>query len=296
MENTPNNNAPKAAQPQQARQPKARATANNLQEQNRQNAQQPRRKHFFRRRPQQNNRNGGMQSRPSGRPMRKTSPTQKMVSSISGLIGKSLSVIIPWIILSTLVFSAGAYFIFNAAVEAHPMPFWYTALLCLFIFGVYGLFGLLFGITMAMLYSLKIFSESFGSVIKEAVNRVKSSIESKLDNISETLSQNDIASVVKQTFAELSYNVRKYSAPTAAGFFAVAALAGVLFVARKAFLKSISSVKNRAEFFAVLSARVTLVLAVILNLALFSRVAVAVGYLIGLIAILSQVIAFTLIK
>lgn len=295
MENTPNNNAPKAAQTQQARQPKARPNANNAQEQNRQNAQQPKRKHFFRRRPQQNNRNG-MQSRPSGRPMRKTSPTQKMVSSISGLIGKSLKVIIPWIILSTLVFSAGAYFIFNAAIEAHPMPFWYTALLCLFIFGVYGLFGLLFGITMAMLYSVKIFSESFGLVIKETVNRVKSSIESKLDNISETLSQNDIASVVKQTFAELSYNVRKYAAPTAAGFFAVAALAGILFVARKAFLKSISNVKNRAEFFAVLSARVTLALAVILNLALFSRVAVAVGYLIGLIAILSQIIAFTLIK
>ncbi len=294
MENTPNNNASKAAPAQQARQLKARPNANNTQEKNRQNAQQPRRKHFFRRRPQSSR--NGVQNRPLGRPMRKTSPTQKMVSSISGLIGKSLKVIIPWIILSTLVFSAGAYFIFNAAVEAHPMPFWYTALLCLFIFGVYGLFGLIFGISMALLYSVKIFSESFSAVIKETVNRVKSSIESKLDNISETLSQNDIASVVKQTFAELSYNVRKYAAPTAAGFFAVAALAGILFFARKAFLKSISKVKNRAEFFAVLSARVTLALAVILNLALFSRVAVAVGYLIGLIVILSQVIAFILIK
>lgn len=295
MENTPNNNAPKAAQArQQARQPKARAAANNAQEQNRQNAPQPKRKHFFRRRPQ-NNRNV-MQNRPLNRPVRKPSPTQKMVSTISGLIGKSLKVIIPWIILSTLIFTAGAYFIFNAAVETRQMPVWYTVLLCLLIFGIYGLFGFIYGVTMALLYSVKIFSESFGAIIKETVNRVKSSIESKLDNISETLSQNDIASVVKQTFAELSYNIRKYAAPTAAGFFAVAALAGALFVARKAFLTSIRKVKNRAEFFTLLSARVTLALAVILNLALFSRVAVAVGYLIGLIAVLSQIIVFILIK
>lgn len=293
MENTPNNNAPKAAPVQHTRQPGERAAANNNREQNKQNVPQAKKKRFFRRRPQSRN---GMQNRPLNRPVHKPSPTQKMVSNISGLIGKSLSVIIPWIVLSTLVFTAGAYFIFNAAVEARQLPFWYTLLLSLLIFGIYGLFGFVYGVVMAMLYSVKIFSESFGSVIKETINRVKSSIESKLDNISETLSQNDIASVVKQTFAELSYNIRKYAAPTAAGFFAIAALAAGLFLARKAFLKSISKVKNRAEFFTLLSARVTLALAVILNLPLFSRMAVAVGYLVGLIVILSQVIAFVLIK
>ena len=249
-------------------------------------------KNFFKRRPQstQQRHNGGKYV-PNRNPL-----AHKLVSNVSGLVGKSLKVIIPWVLLSTLVFSTGAYFVFNSAVEGQNFPLWYTVLLSLFIFGVYGLFGLLYGIAMALLYSVKIFSESFAAIIKDTVHRVKNSIESRIDNISESLSQSDISRVVKQTFGELSSNIRTYAAQGAAGIFTVAALITVLFLARKAFLKSISKIKNKAEFFALFSARVTLVLAVILNLTFFTRLAVAAGYLIGLIVILSQVIAVALIR
>lgn len=287
MENTPQQKiTPKASKPRRGNPAarKALAVTNNLPQKT---SRDGGRKNFFKRKRRGNNR---FQSAP------KNPLAHKLVSNVNGLIGRSLKVIIPWIILSTAVFATGAYFVFNTAVAGRNFPMWYTVLLCIAIFGLYGMFGVIYGTVMALLYSVKLFSESFASIIKDTVQRIKNSIESRIDNISESLSRHDVAKVIKQTFGELSSNVRRYAARGAAGVITVTTLITVLFLARKAFLKSVSKIKNKAEFFALFSARVTLVLAVILNLTLFTRIALFAGYLIGLIAILSQVLAVSLLR
>jgi len=227
---------------------------------------------------------------------KRNSPAHQLLTGMSGLTDRSFKVILPWIIFSLLVFCTGAYFVFDSASAHRCLPMWYNVLLCLLIFGVYGVFALIFGSLMGVLYGIKIFSEGFGNAVRETIYRVKNSIESKIDNIPNDISKEDIYKVVKQSFQELSADIRKFALPTAAGFLAAAILAAALYFAGKAFLKSTRKTHNRAEFIALLSSRVTLALAILLNLKLFTKVAIAAGYFIGLIALLSQAAAIALLR
>jgi hypothetical protein len=220
----------------------------------------------------------------------------KLISSVSGLISKSFGVFILWTLLCAAVFTAGAYFVFAFAIADRGFPLWYNILLGCVLFGIYGLFGLFYGFMMAALYTVKSFSYSVGGLVKEAISRVKNSIESRIDNISETISRNQVVEVVRQTFAELSRNIRQYAARSAAGFMALGVLTGAVFIARGFLIRSAENIKNKADFYTLLSAKAALVLAVILNLSFFAKLALWFGFLIGLIAALAQALMIFLVK
>lgn len=226
----------------------------------------------------------------------KSSLAEKLVKTFTSLISKGIKTIIPWTLLSAVLFLVGAYYVFHACFAGHGYPLWYLITTGIILFGFYGVFGLFYGTSMGLLYTIKAFSEAFGNLIRETINRVKNSIESKIDNIADTLSRNEVSRVVKQTFDDLSTNMRKYAAKTAAGITALAVLGGVIFVCRKVLLSSLSKIKNKADFFAIMSAKAALVAAVILNLTFFAKLAIAAGYLIGIIMLASQVLIILLLK
>ncbi len=226
----------------------------------------------------------------------KQSLAEKLVKTFTSLISRGIKTIIPWTLLSTLLFSAGAYYVFGTCFAGHGYPLWYLITAGITLFGFYALFGLIYGMAMGLLYTIKSFSEAFGSLIRETINRIKNSIESKIDNIADTLSRNEVSRVVKQTFDELSKNIRKYAAKTAAGITALAVLGGVIFICRKVLLSSLSKIKNKADFFAIMSAKAALVAAIILNLTFFAKLAIAAGYLIGIIMLAGQAVIILLLK
>lgn len=226
----------------------------------------------------------------------KQSLAEKLVKTFTSLISKGIKTILPWTFLSFLFFTAGAYYVFSICFTGHDYPLCYLLITAFILFGFYGVFGLFYGMVMGLLYTVKSFSEAFGSLIRESINRIKNSIESKIDNVADTLSRNQAAQVVKQTFDDLSRNIRKYAAKTAAGITALAVLGGILFLCRKVLIKSLSKIKNKADFFTVMSARATLVAAVILNLTFFAKLAIAAGLMFGAIMLGSQALIVLLLK
>lgn len=226
----------------------------------------------------------------------KESLAEKLVKTFTSLISQGIKTIIPWTLLSALLFTIGTYYVFYTCFAGQGYPLWYLIIAGIILFGFYGFFGLFYGASMGLLYTIKAFSEAFGNLIRETINRVKNSIESKIDNIADTLSRNEVSRVVKQTFDDLSKNIRKYAAKTAAGITALAILGGVIFVCRKVLLSSLSKIKNKADFFAIMSAKAALVAAIILNLTFFTKLAIAAGYLIGIIMLASQAFIILLLK
>ncbi|MDR1124312.1 MAG: hypothetical protein LBL61_07035 [Elusimicrobiota bacterium] len=230
----------------------------------------------------------------------KQSLAQKLVSAITSLISGAVRNFILWGLLSTAVFSAGAYFIFifaNAPKGLAPhYPLWYSIFLGFVIFGISALFGLLYGLTMAALQTLKTFSGDIGGLAKDAVNRVKNSIESRAENIGETLTHAHAAEIIKQIFADLTRNIRQYAAHTAAGAMAIALLTGAVFLAKNILTRSLEKIKNKADFFTLLSARAALILAVVLNLNLFAKAALCFGWLAGVLGAATQIIIILLLK
>ncbi|MDR0952674.1 MAG: hypothetical protein LBM71_00545, partial [Elusimicrobiota bacterium] len=166
-----------------------------------------------------------------GKMQSKRNPTlaEKLVSTLTGLIGKSLKLIIPWILFSTALFTVGAYYLFIYATVDKGYPLWYLVFLGIFVFAVYIGLGFFYGLAMSLLYTIKVFSESLGSLIRETINRIKNSIESKIDNITDTISRQEVVSIIHETFKELTQNIRKYAAKTAAGAIAIAALVFVIY-------------------------------------------------------------------
>jgi hypothetical protein len=149
---------------------------------------------------------------------------------------------------------------------------------------------------MAFLYTVKSFSDSMGSLVREAINRIKSSIESRIGNAAEAISHHEVTQVITQIFTELSQNIRQYAARTAAGIITIAVLSGVIYIAKNILLRGVNKIKNKADFFALLSARSALVLAVILNLSFFAKLAIWFGYLAGIIIILTQALIIFLLR
>ena len=60
--------------------------------------------------------------------------------------------------------------------------------------------------------------------------------------------------------------------------------------------KSLSEIKNKADFFTVMSARATLVAAIILNLTFFAKLAIAAGLMFGALMLGSQALIILLLR
>lgn len=212
----------------------------------------------------------------------KQSLAEKLTKTFTSLIGKGIKTILPWIFLSMLLYGAGTYYVFHNCFIGHNYPLWYLIICAVILFTAFIGFGLVYGLAMGLLYTVKAFSQSFGGIIRETINRFKNSLESKIDKAADSLSKNEAAKIVRQTFDNLSADIRKYAAKTAAGVAALSVLGVLVFLCRKFLLKSFAAIKNKADFFAVMSARTALVAAIILNLTLFTKIAIAAGYLIGI--------------
>ena len=228
--------------------------------------------------------------------IRKQSIGEKLTKNFTSLISKGIKNLIPWILGSTVLFTLSTYYLFRSCFIDHNYPLWYLIICAIILFSIFIFFGLFYGLMMGVLYTVKSFSQSFGGIIRDSINRIKNSIESKIDNAADTLSKNEAAKIVKQTFDNLSVNIRKYAAKTAAGVAAITVLSALIFVCRKFLIRSFSAIKNKADFFAVLSARTALVAAIILNLTLFTKLAIAAGYLIGICALAVQGFMVLLLK
>ncbi len=224
------------------------------------------------------------------------SVAEVLVSTFQKLIKKSLLLLIFWILLSLGVLLTGSYIIFKEFFLGMAYPLWYLVLIAFLIFGVYGFVGLFYGIAMALLHTILSVSSSLGDSIKKVVLRVKNSIESKVDKFADNLEQNSLVETIKRTFEDLYKNIRKYTAKTIAGVFIIACLGGILFIVKNIMVKSFKKVKNKAEFFTKLSIRFSLLVAIILNLKLFAKITLIIGYLIGILLILSQYLIWQLMQ
>ena len=217
-----------------------------------------------------------------------SSVAEVLVNTFQKLIKKSLLLLIPWILLSMGVLLTGSYMIFKEFFIGMAYPWWYLTIIALLLFGIYGTIGFIYGLTMALLHTVLSVSSSLGDTIKKTVLRIKNSLESKVDKFTDNLEQNNLLGTIKRTFEDISKNIRKYAAKTAAGVLVIACLGGILFVIKNITVKSFKKVQNKAEFFTKMSIRFSLILAIILNLKLFAKITLIIGYLIGVLLVLSQ--------
>lgn len=225
-----------------------------------------------------------------------SSVAEVLVDTFQKLIKKSLLLLIPWILLSMGVLLTGSYIIFKEFFIGMAYPWWYLTLIALLLFGTYGIIGFIYGLTMALLHTVLSVSTSLGDTIKKTVLRIKNSIESKVDKFADNLEQNNLLGTIKRTFEDISKNIRKYAAKTAAGVLVIACLGGILFIIKNITVKSFKKVQNKAEFFAKMSIRFSLLLAIILNLKLFAKITLLIGYLVGILLVLSQYLIWHLMQ
>lgn len=226
----------------------------------------------------------------------KESLAEKLTKTFTSLISKGIKTLIPWVLGSTILFTLSTYYVFYSCFIDKNYPLWYVILCAVILFAVFIFFGFSYGLIMGLLYTVKSFSQAFGGIIRDSINRIKNSIESKIDKAADSLSKNEAAKIVKQTFDDLSANIRKYAAKTAAGVAAITILGALVFICRKFLIKSFSTIKNKADFFAILSARTALVAAIILNLTFFTKLTIAAGYLIGIAVLSAQGFMVLLLK
>lgn len=219
-----------------------------------------------------------------------------LVNACQNLIKKGFFLVIFWVVLSMGVLLTGSYIIFKEFFLGMAYPWWLLTLVALFLFGGYGIAGFVYGVIMAFLHTVLSISSSLADTIRKTVLRVKNSIESKVDKFADNLEQNNLLATIKKTFEDISKNIRKYAAKTAAGVLVIACLGGLLFVIKNIMVKSFKKVQNKAEFFTKMSIRFSLLLAIILNLKLFTKITLIVGYLVGIFLILSQFVIWHLMQ
>ncbi|MBO7605773.1 MAG: hypothetical protein J6S61_04855 [Elusimicrobiaceae bacterium] len=229
-------------------------------------------------------------------PRHQVSVAEILVSTFQKLIKKSLLLLIPWILLSTGILLTGSYIIFKEFFVGMAYPVWYLILVACLLFGIYGFIGFVYGFIMALLHTVLSVSSSLGESIRKTVLRIKNSLESKVDKFADNLEQNNLLQTIKSTFEDISQNIRKYAAKTVAGVLVIACLGGILFVIKNFMVKSFKKVQNKAEFFTKMSIRFSLLLAIILNLRLFAKIAIAIGYLVGILLILSQYLIWHIMR
>ncbi len=225
-----------------------------------------------------------------------SSVAEVLVDIAQKLVKKSLLLLIPWIFLSVGVLLTGSYIIFKEFFIGMAYPWWYLVLMGILFFGVYGALGFVYGLCMALLHTLLAVSSSVGDIIKKTVLRVKNSIESRVDRFTDNLEKENLLQTVKKTFDDISQNIRRYAAKTAVGLIVIAFLGGIIFLIKNIMVKSFKKVQNKAEFFATMSIRFSLLVAVILNLKFFTKIALVLGYLVGILLVLSQVLIWQIMQ
>ena len=229
-------------------------------------------------------------------PRHQSSVAEVLVNVFQKLITKSLLLLIFWILLSMGILLTGSYIIFKEFFIGMAYPWWYLTLIALLLFGIYGFVGFVYGFIMALLHTVLSISTSLGETIKKTVLRIKNSIESKVDKFTDTWEQSNLVTMIKGTFEDISRNIRKYAAKTFAGVLVISCLGGILFLIKNITVRSFKKVQNKAEFFTKMSIRFSLILAVILNLRLFTKIALVIGYLVGIFLVLSQYLIWNIMQ
>ena len=214
---------------------------------------------------------------------------QKLAQDFTAMLAQSFKIMIPWLILPTTIFLIGAYYVFQAVAFSSYTPLWFKITFGIVNFGFFLIVGLLYGTFMGLVGSLKVFSQNFGLLLRQSMNSLKNSIESKINNISLNMfSKKELSNLINQTFADFSYNIKKYAQKTALGFAAIAIISSVLFFARHFIIRSIGVIKNKADAFALISARTSLFVALVLNLTLFTKIVLWLGIFLGIGILLLQ--------
>jgi ABC-type multidrug transport system fused ATPase/permease subunit len=214
---------------------------------------------------------------------------QKMAQDFTKMLSKSIKIMIPWLIIPTIIFLIGAYFVFETVVFSYYTPLWFKIVFGIITFGFFLLAGILYGLFMGFVASLKVFSQNFGLLIRQAMNSLKNSIESKINSLSfDMFSKKELSNLISQTFSDFNYKIRKYAQKTALGFVAIGIISSILFFARHFIVRSLGVIKNKADAFALISARTSLIVAVILNLTLFTKIVLWLGTFLGVGILLLQ--------
>lgn len=214
---------------------------------------------------------------------------QKLAQDFTKMLSKSIKIMIPWLIIPTTIFLVGAYFIFDGVLSRYYTPLWYKIVFGIITFGFFLFLGLLYGFAMGLIGSLKLFSQHFGLIFRQATNSLKSSIEGRINNLSfDMFSKKEISRVITQSFNDFSANIKKYAQKTALGFVAIGILTSVLFFARHFIIRSLGVIKNKADVFALISARTSLFIALVLNLTFFTKIILWLGVFLGLFIVLLQ--------
>ena len=222
---------------------------------------------------------------------------QKLAHDFTKMLSASVKIMIPWLLIPSIIFSVGAYFIFDVVVFSYYTPLWFKIIFGIINFGFFLILGLIYGLGMGLIASLKVFSQNFGLIIRQSINSLKNSLENRINNVSFSMfSKKELSNIITQTFNDFSYNIRKYAQKTALGVVAIGILSSVLFFARHFIVRSIGIIKSKADAFALISARTSLIVAVVLNLTLFTKIALWLGTFLGLGIVLLQTVLVLYLK
>lgn len=217
------------------------------------------------------------------------SQEQKLAQDMTKMLSASIKIMIPWLIIPTIIFVIGAYFIFEVVALSYYTPLWFKIIFGIINFTLFILIGLIYGLFMGFIGSLKVFSQNFGLLIRQSMNSLKNSLEDRINNISfSRFSKKELSNLIKQTFTDFNDNIKKYAQKTALGFMAIGIISSVLFFARHFIIKSLGIIKNKADAFALISARTSLIIAIVLNLTLFTKIILWIGTFLGIGIVLLQ--------
>ncbi|MBQ4493116.1 MAG: hypothetical protein II972_00720 [Elusimicrobiaceae bacterium] len=214
---------------------------------------------------------------------------QKVAQDFTKMLSKSIKVMLPWLIVPTILFLIGGYFVFDALISSYYTPLWFKIVFGIINFGFFLFLGIIYGLFMGLVASLKVFSQNFSLLIRQALNSLKGSIENKINSLSfEMFSKKELSNLVGQAFNDFNYKIRKYAQKTALGFVAIGIITSVLFFARHFIIRSFGAIKNKTEAFALISARTSLFVAIVLNLTLFTKIVLWLGVFLGIGILLLQ--------
>lgn len=216
---------------------------------------------------------------------------QKIARDFTQMLSKSVKIMIPWLLIPTTIFLIGAYFIFKGVISSYYNPLWFKIIFGIIVFGFFLIIGIIYGLFMGLIGSLKVFSQHFGTLLRQAMNSLKNSIEGKINSLSfEIFSKKELSALISNTFKDFSANIRKHAQKTTLGFVAIGILSSILFFARHFIVRSIGLIKNKADAFALISARTSLFIAIILNLTLFTKIVLWLGTLLGIFIVVLQLL------
>ena len=214
---------------------------------------------------------------------------EQVAKNLTNMLSKSIKIMLPWLIIPTIIFLIGAYFIFDTIISSYYTPLWFKIVFGIINFTFFLILGSIYGFFMGLIASLKVFSQNFGLLIRQAMNSLKGTIENKINSLSfEMFSKKELSNLISQTFADFNYKIKKYAQKTALGFAAIGIISAVLFFARHFIVRSIGVIKNKADAFALISARTSLLVAVVLNLTLFTKIVLWLGVFLGIGILLLQ--------